>query len=294
MDFRLKVFVCVAKTLSFSAAAKTLYISQPAVSKHIIELEQEYQTRLFNREGGKISLTVSGSVFLKIALEILQKYQSLSYEMEMIKGEYSGDFIIGASTTIAQYLLPPIISAFNERFPKVNITLLTGNTLEIERMVETDIVQLGMVEGQQKRQNLKYSLFKKDELVLLTSTKNRCKQSVTLEELKSLPLLLRENGSGTLDVIEQSLSNYKISLPDLNILLQIGATEGIKNFLLYNNKCYAIVSVTSIIKELRYNELKIIDIDGFKMERDFSFVSKQGYVSELVDRFMGLAHQLSL
>lgn len=107
-DFRLRVFCCVAKNLSFTKASQELFISQPAITKHIQELETMYQTRLFERMGNKISLTDAGRLLLEHCEKILEEYGRLEYEMNLLRNEHIGKLRLGASTTIAQYVLPQI------------------------------------------------------------------------------------------------------------------------------------------------------------------------------------------
>ena len=105
-DFRLRVFISVAKNLSFTKASKELFVSQPAITKHIHELETEYQTSLFNRMGNKISLTEAGKLLLTHSESILEAYRRLEYDMNLLNNKYNGELRLGASTTIAQYVLP--------------------------------------------------------------------------------------------------------------------------------------------------------------------------------------------
>lgn len=293
MDFRLRVFVKVADNLSFTKAAKEMFISQPAISKHISELESFYKVELFERQGGKISLTHEGKVFLNHAREILEKYDTLAYDMELLSGSFSGEIKIGASTTIAQYLISPLLADFITRFPSVKVTLVTGNSEQIENALEEHKIDVGLVEGDKRRHNLKYSHFAKDELVLVTSSANKCSETVYLSHhsplLTSLPLVLREVGSGTLEVIEKALLEHNVLLDSLTILLHIGSTEGIKQFLGSAPNSYAIVSIISVLKELKQNQLKVIDIQELEMEREFSFVSRLGTNSDRVEKFINFA-----
>ncbi len=290
MDFRLLVFKSVAENLSFTKAANELSISQPAISKHIAELESSYKVVLFDRQGGKISLTHEGDVFLKHVRKILGCYDDLQADISMISGNFAGEIKLGASTTISQYLLPPLLADFIKKFPSIKITLSSANSLHIEDMIDAHEIDLGMVEGDKKRHNLKYSFFSKDELVLVTSSDNKCNDSITLEELKSLPLILREAGSGTLEVIEKNLSDVGYDIRDYNVILNIGSTEGIKRFLERDKNCFGIVSVISVINEIKNNKIKIVDIEEVDINREFSFVSRHGGTSERVDKFINFAN----
>lgn len=289
MDFRLKVFEEVAKSLSFTKASKVLLISQPAISKHIKELEEIYKIRLFTRQGSKIVLTSEGEIFRGHTKKILEAFKNLEYEMELLSGRFYGEMKIGASTTIAQYLISPLLADYIARFKDVKFTLLTGNSEYVFKALEEGVIDVGLVEGRQRDNNYKYTTLCKDELVLVTSPLNNCPESISVEQIKEIPLVLRENGSGTLEVIESALLRAGIKLSNLNILMQIGNTEGIKQFLESYKKGYAIVSVISVLKELKENQLKIIDIDNLELEREFVFVSKMGGYNDRIDKFINFA-----
>lgn len=286
MDFRLRVFAAVARHLNFTKAANELHISQPAISKHIQELESAYGVRLFERAGHRITLTPAGEAFLKHAEQILEEYRLLGLEMNLHSGNFSGMLRIGASTTIAQYVIPEIVAKFIQRFPDIRLTLFSGNSEQIEQELAEHRIDLGLVESSSRHAGLKYSQMGRDELVLVTSSRNRTKEEVSVGELKSLPLVLRETGSGTLEVIEKSLLQHNIKLTDLTILLQIGSTEGIKNFLVNCPSAYAIVSIAALSKELLANTLQVVEIEGVAIQREFAFVVQQGSQNNFAELFM--------
>ena len=232
-DFRLKVFQSVAKNLSFTKASQELFVSQPAITKHIQELEATYQTRLFDRQGSKISLTESGRLLLEHCERILEDYKRLEYEMHLLHNEYIGELKLGASTTIAQYVLPPLLGSFIGKFPQVNLSLLNGNSREIEAALQEHRIDLGLVEGVFRLPNLKYTTFLEDELVAVVHSKSRLQlpEEITPQDLPAIPLVLRERGSGTLDVIERSLQKHGVKLSSLHVLMYLGSTESIKLFL---------------------------------------------------------------
>lgn len=289
-DFRLKVFVSVARNLNFTKASKELFISQPAISKHIQELENQYKITLFNRIGNRIELTQGGQLFLSRAEAILENYRALEAEMNNLTQNFSGELRLGASTTIAQYMLPEILANFMKQYPNIKISLISENSSKIEELLHDNSIDLGLVEGNERRHDLKYSTLAKDELVLVTNTKGifSSKDEVSLEELAILPLVLREIGSGTLSVVEKTLLSYNIKLQQLNLLIQLGSTESIKLFL-QSIDSVAILSVISVTRELLANNLKVIDIDGITFEREFAFVSRQGILPATAELFMEYA-----
>ncbi|GAE17058.1 HTH-type transcriptional regulator CysL [Bacteroides pyogenes] len=289
-DFRLKVFRSVAKNLSFTKASQELFVSQPAITKHIQELESCYEARLFHREGNKISLTEAGKLLLKHSEKVLDDYKQLEYEMHLLHNEFIGELKLGASTTIAQYVLPPLLANFIEKHPKVNLSLLNGNSREIETALQEHRIDLGLVEGISRLPNLKYTRFLEDELVAVVNACNRLSlpEEITPEDLRRIPLVLRERGSGTLDVFERALSRFGIKLSSLNVLMYLGSTESIKCFIEHTD-CMGIISVRSICRELSAGQLRVLEIAGMPMMREFDFVQLQGKEAGLAQRFMDFA-----
>ena len=296
-DFRLKVFLSVAKNLSFTKASQELFVSQPAITKHIQELETCYQVRLFDRQGNKISLTEAGKLLQEHSEKILEDYKRLEYEMHLLHNEYIGDLKLGASTTISQYVLPPLLANFIAKFPQVNLSLLNGNSREIEAALQEHRIDLGLVEGICRLPNLRYTTFLQDELVAVvhTGSKLSLPDEITPEDLSRIPLVLRERGSGTLDVFERALSEHNMKLSSLNVLLYLGSTESIKLFLEHTD-CIGIVSIRSVYKELVAGNFRVVEIKGMPMQREFNFVQLQGQEGGLSQAFMRFAghHSKSL
>ncbi len=277
IDIRLKVFRCVATHLSFTRASQELFVSQPAISKHIQELEREYNVRLFDRMGSKIQLTQAGQMLLEHANRILKDYQKLEFDMNTLQDNDRGELRIGASTTISQYVMPEIIAHFRRQFPDIRISLLSGNTHEVEAALLAGRIDLGMVEGYLRQPPLKYTPFMNDELVAIVSLKGGLSglESITLEQLKTIPIVLREFGSGSLDVIQKALNKKGVRLSDLNIEMNLGTTEGIKHYVEHSD-CMGIVSVRSVSKEILGNVFRIVDIEDLRIERQLAFVEARG------------------
>ncbi|HJC53129.1 MAG TPA: LysR family transcriptional regulator [Candidatus Alistipes merdavium] len=289
-DFRLKVFITAARTLSFTRTAEQLCISQPAVSKHVGELESRYRVQLFNRRGSRLELTDAGRTLLDAAERILDDYRRMEYEVSLCTRQTEGELRLGASTTVAQYLLPPILARFTARFPGIRISMLSGNSGQIEHALEEHAIDLGIVESMSRRQGLHYTLFTHDELVLITRTggKYARTESLTADALRHIPLVLREEGSGTLEVIAAALAAAGIRLPQLHVVMRLGTTEGIKSFV-RNSDTMAIVSVISVVDCLRSGVLRIVDLEDLTMRRDFSFVHAETTPAPLAGQFIDFA-----
>lgn len=289
-DFRLLVFQTVARRLSFTRAAAELFITQPAVTKHIHELENQLKTKLFDRSGSKISLTPAGNILLHHAEQIFDIYRNIEFEISSLSERTSGKLRLGASTTAAQYILPPILAAFHRKFHNVEVTLTTKNTEEIEHALQQKEIDLGVIEGHSKNNALRYTEFLKDEIVLVANSKNplAATGAVTAEELRRIPILLREPGSGTLEVIAHALKSIGLGLGELQVEMQLSSSESMKLYLLHSD-AMAFISVHAVLKELQSKECRIVDVDGLTIERHFQFTSLHGQQEALPELFMRFA-----
>lgn len=290
-DFRLRVFYTVARRLNFTKAAAELFITQPAVTKHIRELESMFKTSLFERSGNrKTSLTPAGLTLLRHCEKLFEQYRDLEFDMNLIVKKHSGVLRIGASMTAAPYILPPVLAGFHQRFADVQVKLVTANTEDIEQKLLIKEVELGIVEGYSRNPQIHYQEYVQDELVLVSRNHNPLikKDAIKPVELKNYPLLLREPGSGTLDVIANALKSHDISMADLKTEMQLSNTESIKSYLRYSD-CLAILSVHAILKELKDNEFRIVDIKGLTIERPFYFIQPHGQPGQLAELFMRYA-----
>lgn len=287
MDFRLKVFLTVANRLSFTKAATELYITQPAVSKHIQELEEEYKIKLFDRNGSKISLTQAGLLLLGHAKNVFEIYREIVFDMSTLIHKQRGLLRIGASTTISQYIIPPVLARFHQKMQDVKVNLRNGNTEQIEKALLDKEIEIGIVEGQSKNQAIKYIPFLKDELVLVCKRDHvlGSKNLITKEDLLAMHFLMREQGSGTLEVIEYALKPFAITLDQLIIEMQLGSTESIKSYLM-NSNCVAFISIHAIEKELKNKELMILDVKNLIIERNFYIINLQGKPAALPELFI--------
>ncbi len=287
-DQKLLVFKTVAETLSFSKTADQLFVSQPAISKSIRELEIEFGLQLFHRKGNKITLTNDGKNLKKQVDYILSQYQELYSQVASLKNSFPTHVKLGASTTISQYVLPKLLPRFKNRFPHIALELLNGNTQKIEKEVLKQNIELGFIEGQSQNKQLKYQFFMKDELVLIAHHSNPIsdRDSLSTAEFLTSPIVLREIGSGSLQVIQHVLQEQKIKLKDLNIEMHLGSTESIKKYL-EHSQCLGIVSIQAIQTELKEGTFKIIDLENISFERNFYFITSHGnnkpYIEKLIE-----------
>jgi DNA-binding transcriptional LysR family regulator len=289
-DFRLKVFHTVAKRLNFTRAAEELYITQPAVTKHIHEIESHFKVRLFERNGTKIKLTPAGEILLQHTEQLFTVYRNLEFDLNSLSQRHSGKLHIGASTTVAQYVLPPMLAAFRRKFRDIQVAMTIDNTDETGQSLVGGSIDLGIIEGHSKNNLFKYTEFVKDELILVADPRHPLarKAAINPGELLKIPLLLREPGSGTLEVIAHALKPLNIKISQLRLEMQMGSSEGMKGYIPHSDSM-AFLSVHAVHKELKNKELVRIDVKGLSIHRNFYFIQLQGQTEGLPDLFMRFA-----
>jgi DNA-binding transcriptional LysR family regulator len=291
-DRRLQVFHTVARLLSFTKAAETLHMTQPAVTFQIRQLEEHFNTRLFDRTHNRISLTAAGQRVYDYADKILSLYGEMDSRVRELTGDVSGILIIGASTTIAEYVLPGLLGEFQRRYPDVNVRLSVSNSLGVVHMVENNSVDVGIVEAPVTNKNLAVEVCWHDELVFICPPDHPlAKQgSINAQEVAGLPFLCREEGSGTREVINEYLEHNQIAPQDLNLCMEFGSPEAIKSAV-ESGLGVSIVSRATVGKELKLGTLVALPLKPV-LKRPFSFVhQRQKFRLRAVDEFMNFAHE---
>ena len=283
-NFRLKVFRAVAQHLSFREAAKHLFLTQPAVTLQVKALENDLGVRLFDRSANGISLTRQGSVLLAYANKLAQLVSEAEQALTTNDGEPSGELSLGASTTIAQYVLPWLLRAFLDENPRVQVSLQSGNTREIVRLLLEDKVSLGLIEGPARDRGVHVERFVEDELVLITPL-NFGPERLSCHELAESTLLLREHGSGSRQVVQSALEKAGLKLKSFKKVMELDSTEAIKSAVEVGLGV-GFVSRWAISNELELGLLKITPVDGIRVTRHFTLISRTGPGPQgLVDAF---------
>lgn len=274
-DRRLQVFYTVAKLLSFTKAAETLHMTQPAVTFQVRQLEEHFNTRLFDRTHNRVTLTEAGRKSYEYAEEIFELYAEMENSVKKLTGDVSGILTLGASTTIAEYMLPDLLSGFTKEYPDIQLRLKVSNTEGIVSMIENSMIDLGIVEGPVTNRNLLVEICRVDDLVVIVPTEHELAkyQSITMDKLMRYPFVSREEGSGTRDVIMEYVTRMGLDKNNLNICLELGSPESIKGAV-EAGMGVSIVSNATIQKELKLNLLNNVNLDP-PLERSFSFVRQR-------------------
>ena len=287
-DHKLRVFCAVAETKSFSKASELIHLTQPAVSLQIQAMEELYETRLFDRSGNTINLTPAGEILYKRAKEILALYAEAQHNISEITGAIKGSLSIGASSTIGNYLLPHIIAAFKKKVPQVNISLVVGNTKTITEKLNAGEIDIALVEGDVSKQRFSVETLLSDELVVIMSPAHPWaeRRGLSAIELTKEPLILREEGSGTRQIILKHLDEHGIKLDQLKIALVVGSTEAIKGAV-EEGLGVSIMSGWAVRKWLKQGLLKAATFKDLKFHRNFTIISpKRNYSTHTAKEFL--------
>jgi len=289
-DRRLQVFHTVARLLSFTKAAETLHMTQPAVTFQVRQLEEYFNTRLFDRTHNRISLTEAGARVFQYSDKIFELYGEMENAVREMTGEISGSLTIGASTTIAEYMLPALLGDFRAKYPDVSIHLKVSNTDGIVSMVENNTIDLGVVEAPVSNKNLVVDECRRDNLVAIVPPEHpkADRKRITLDELLEYPFICREEGSGTREVIAEYMNTSPDCNACMNVAMELGSPEAVKGAV-EAGMGISVVSNATIQKELRLGTLVAIELDP-PLERPFSFVhQKQKFRVRVMEELLEFA-----
>ncbi len=290
-DRRLQVFHTVARLLSFTKAAESLHMTQPAVTFQVRQLEEHFNTRLFDRTHNRISLTEAGQRVYEFADQIFDLYSQMENGVREITGDISGVVVIGASTTIAEYMLPALLGDFKARYPDVEIQLKVSNSDGIVSMVESNAIDLGVVESPVANKNLVVEHCTEDQLVAILPKGHPLSgyQSLSFKRLLDYPFICREEGSGTREVISDYLTvqNEDNDL-QMHVAMELGSPEAVKGAV-EAGMGVSVMSSSTIQKELRLGTLVAVTMDP-PLTRPFSFVhQKQKFRLRVMEELLDFA-----
>lgn len=285
---RLQVFRTVAEKGSFSKAAECLHLSQPTISLHIQALEEHYGAKLFDRTTKRVRLTAAGEILLEYARHILDLYQRSEHEVSQVARTVQGRLRVGASLTVGEYVLPRVAGLFVRQNPRTVVSLSLGNTEHVVQWVLEGEMDVGLVEAPLNHPDLEVTGFMQDELVVVVPYGHPWaeRRAIQAEWLARYPLIVREKGSGTRRVMEDGLQAAGVRLADLNVLMELGSTQAIKEAV-EAGLGYAIISRCAIRKEEEFRLLRGVRISNVALTREFQVTtSKRKFRSAAAEAFI--------
>ncbi|MCA0993476.1 selenium metabolism-associated LysR family transcriptional regulator [Pseudalkalibacillus hwajinpoensis] len=270
----LKVFYVAANNKNFSQTAKDLHISQSSVSLQIKQLENKWGSKLFERTTKKISLTPAGEILYDKVGKFISLMNETQNELDALKGIVHGDLKVGASLTIGEHILPFLLAGFSKRYPNVSMNLTVYNSEQIVEKLFNHEINVGFIESMLSYPTLTQIPFAEDELIIIASAQGDVaphSSILTIEQLLHLPFIIREKGSGTRQVMEDTLRRRGVDPSQLNIILELEHTEAIKSSV-EAGLGISIISKSAVKKELELKTLKKLQIDGMSLHRKFYII----------------------
>jgi DNA-binding transcriptional LysR family regulator len=264
----LRLFTAVVEHGGFTNAGKALRLSQPAISKSLNELESQLHVALVDRSGRPVRLTEAGETLYARARELFGVERIAERELRELRGLKRGVLRIAASTTIATYLLPPILGRFHLRRPGVRIQVSSANTRAVLRMLVESRVDVALVEGPVAHPSVEVVPWRNDELVVIAPADHPLTQldRVDPATIAREPFLVREPGSGTREVAERALALHGIRLTNT---MRVGGTEAIKQAVA-SGLGLAIVSRSAAADQLALGRIAILPVDGLVIHRSLA------------------------
>lgn len=270
----LETFLKIVELKSFTKAGEELHLTQPTVSKQMVDLEAAFDVRFIDRTKRGLALTRAGEILLRYAKDFLALRDETLNAIAAFKGLRRGNIRMGASNIPGVYVLPPILKAFRERYEGIQLQLAISDTGEVSDRVEEGDLDIGFVGAKDETRKLVYQAFL-DDLIVFVAPPDYA-DSVGIEEIKRYPLLVREAGSGTRKCFDVALRKKGITPADMQIVAELGDTQAIKEAV-KQGMGVAYLSLRAITEELKNRTLKVLNIDGIPgVKRSFYTVLKKG------------------
>ncbi|WP_110926996.1 LysR family transcriptional regulator [Bacillus massiliglaciei] len=282
----LKMFCLVVEEGSISQAARLSFVTQPAATRQIHQLEDFYGTLLFERVEGRLKITEAGELLYPFAKAILSDFYQSKEVIGRSISEYNASLRVGASLTIGEYLLPSLLGAFKKQEPDIKVMLTIKNTTHILEELSNDVIDLALVEGLFDNKAFKVKKFAEDELILVVPPghlwENR--RDIPIEELEKERMIWRESSSGTRLIVENTLREHGV-LSKIESYMELGSTQAIKGAV-EAGLGVSILPRLTLIRELEQGYLKEVALSGISIIRNLWMVSKERrYDKQAVTKF---------
>jgi DNA-binding transcriptional LysR family regulator len=275
MDLRrLEVFVKVAELASFSRAAEALFLTQPTVSEHVRSLEEDLGVQLLDRLGRGAVPTPAGEILLGYARRVMVLMREARQAIDQFQGRVSGELIVGGSTIPGEYVLPALIGQFKAKYPDISISLRVGSSRQVSEWVEEGRVEIGVVGARPASRALLARELMADEMVIVVPADHpwNGRAGVTLADVRTQPLILRERGSGSRDALERALAAAGTDFGAFRIAGEMGSTQAVKQAV-RAGVGIALISKRAVEDECRARLLWCVKVRNLNVARSFHLLS---------------------
>ncbi|MEW5551036.1 selenium metabolism-associated LysR family transcriptional regulator [Peribacillus frigoritolerans] len=289
----LKVFVTVIEQKNFSRAGDILNLSQPGVSLHIRNLENELGTKLIYRSPKQVQITEPGKILYRHAKQILNHYETAKREINEFNNVVSGTMKIGASFTIGEYYLPKVLAEFATQYPMVDIQIIISNSNDVIQGIRSNKLDIGLIEGETDYKDIEVMPFMNDEMIVVVPPDHPLSQMDLIEGnmLQNQIWVLREQGSGTRTYSDKLLGSLELNIKKTFIFTSI---QGVKEAVMAGLGI-ALLSRLTVQKELKSNELKTFHLKNEPLIRPFSIVKKLDFeASKAMELFLRKVEEFAI
>ena len=305
LDFRMETFLTVCQCMNFTRASEKLNITQPAVSQHIHFLEKHYNTKLFRYEGKKLKLTGAGEILRNASLTMM--HDEISIQNQMQKTEKEEEIHFGATRTVGDVLMGRILERYLRRYPDAKICMIVDNTQELLRKLDEGIIDFALVEGFFQKNEYDCQKYSDENYIAVCAPDYVwgghndgdpdslrkivfSGRTVSVEKLFHERLLVREEGSGTREVLERCLDAQNLSIGDFDKVMEVGSLQTIRE--LTKAGCgITFLYETAVRDELKEGTLKRIPLKGFDITHEFNFIWRRGSI--YADRYKEIFRRFS-
>ena len=276
LDFRMETFLTVCQFMNFTRASEKLNITQPAVSQHIHFLEKHYHAKLFRYEGRKLKLTGAGEILRNASLTMM--HDELSMRSEMQRTEEETELRFGATRTVGDILMGKILDRYVRAYPDVRVRMLVENTQELLKCLNEGTIDFALVEGFFQKSEYDHQKYSDERYIAVAASDYPFqKEPECIEDLFQERLLLREEGSGTREVLERYLDARNLSVADFRRVMEVGSLQTIRE--LTKAGCgITFLYETAVSEELRDGTLRQILPEAFHISHEFSFIWRKGSI----------------
>ena len=276
LDYRIITFLKVCQTMNYTHAAQSLHITQPAVSQHIHYLEEQLHVKLFEYEEKQLKLTEAGKILYRFAATVNHDFHELSNQLSNENNRLHLRF--GVTLTIGEYLMPKVLIKLLNQHQNIQLQMIVANTAELLMQMEEEKLDFAIVEGYYPNQEYEGRVYRKERFIGICHVDHPfAATECTLSDLKNERLLLRENGSGTREVLERALKEKNMSFDNFCERIEIGNLNVIKQLVMKKigiTFCYEPV----VAQELKNGDLKVMNIKDFQVAHDFTFIWRKNSI----------------
>jgi DNA-binding transcriptional LysR family regulator len=270
---QIEIFCTLVKLRSFSKTAKALLLTQPTVSGHIKNLEQELSVKIIDRLGKHAVPTEAGEILFRHGQKLLASRDNARQEIAAISGKVTGRLKIGGSTIPGAYILPPLIATFKKKYPSTSIHLFIDDTASVASAVRNSELSMGIVGARISETHLESYSFLKDELVVAVAPEHPWarRRIVPTDALCGEPFILREEGSGTRRIMEEHLEKAGLSTSDLNMVAVMGSSDAVKQAV-KAGLGISILSIRALRDDIQSGQVAVLRLKDNPIERSFSVI----------------------